>query len=279
MLLDIDMGDLRKLQETPTDQLYAASQKANANVKGEGARPMVDGRLVLHQPLSPEGLAMHASMPTILSATSTEAAFVLAFDKRNFQVTTDQVRARIASQYQLDEARAREVMAGYAQDDPQRSPWEVLLAAASEVWVRAAMHRGIEANAAVRRAPVYMLDFNYKVDPVLGAAHAADIPYAFGNQVSGDNTYGLYIPDTRPAGATVAANMMSTFVAFARTGNPNNPRIPTWRPYDLDRRATLVMEEKPRVVDDFRSGDRKTSASLPPQDPGSAGRGALFRYE
>ncbi|MDF0543396.1 carboxylesterase family protein [Sphingobium sp. H39-3-25] len=274
--LEIDQRDFRKLQDVPVSQLLAANLTALAKTNDLGARPMVDGRIILHQMQSPEGVAMQTSMPMIYSMTATEGAFFLAFDKRNQQVTADQLRSRIARQYQLDDARAREVIAGYTQDDPKRTPWDLLKVATSENWGRSGLHQAVAARAALRQAPVYMLDFNYLPDPVNGAIHTADIPYAFGDPVVGDRTYDMFYPDPSAAGKAVAANHMDTFVAFARTGNPNNPRIPTWHPYDLARRPTLVMEERPRVVDDFRSGDRKTSESLPLQDPFGAWKGPLF---
>ena len=63
--------------------------------------------------------------------------------------------------------------------------------------------------------------------------------------------------------AEISRAHMSAFVAFARTGNPNNPRIPEWKPYDAARRATMVVGQPLRVVDDWRGGDRRTSAMLP----------------
>ena len=35
--------------------------------------------------------------------------------------------------------------------------------------------------------------------------------------------------------AAMANAMSETWLAFARTGNPNNPAIPEWRPYDLEK--------------------------------------------
>jgi para-nitrobenzyl esterase len=44
--------------------------------------------------------------------------------------------------------------------------------------------------------------------------------------------------------------MSSAWLAFARTGDPNGPGIPSWPPYDAKRRATLVFDLESRVIDD-----------------------------
>jgi para-nitrobenzyl esterase len=160
---------------------------------------------------------------------------------------------------------------GYRKDDPQRAPYDVLMMAASEGYVRAAIHRLAEGLANVRGSRLYLLDFNFYTDPARGAPHAYDIPFAFGNLAGGR------FPLTGPAPKAVSEAMMSTFSAFARTGDPNNPRIPAWAPYSSTTRATLVMDNPPRVVDDFRGNDRATSAALPTVEPTQVSDGPLGR--
>jgi para-nitrobenzyl esterase len=66
------------------------------------------------------------------------------------------------------------------------------------------------------------------------------------------------------------AEMMSeTYIAFARTGNPNNPKIPNWPAYDLKRRATMAFDLKPHVIDDPRSEPRKMFSTVPYENPGT----------
>jgi hypothetical protein len=57
-------------------------------------------------------------------------------------------------------------------------------------------------------------------------------------------------------GQVFADQMSETWLAFARTGDPNNASIPHWAPYDLARRATLVFDVQSRAVDDYRSAER-----------------------
>jgi para-nitrobenzyl esterase len=56
---------------------------------------------------------------------------------------------------------------------------------------------------------------------------------------------------------SLAEQMSETYIAFARNGDPNNPKIPHWPPYDLPRRATLAFDRMSKVIDDPRGEERK----------------------
>ncbi|HSV82023.1 MAG TPA: carboxylesterase family protein, partial [Ramlibacter sp.] len=90
--LGIDKGNLRKLQEVPVEALLKARAAAMAAARSDGAQPVVDGRHVLASPMTPEGLAMHASVPLMIGVTDTEATLFLRSDMRNFQVTDRQLK-------------------------------------------------------------------------------------------------------------------------------------------------------------------------------------------
>jgi para-nitrobenzyl esterase len=50
--------------------------------------------------------------------------------------------------------------------------------------------------------------------------------------------------------------MSETWLAFARTGDPNNAKLPEWPKYEAGRRATMILDLEPRVVDDPRGSER-----------------------
>jgi carboxylesterase type B len=70
---------------------------------------------------------------------------------------------------------------------------------------------------------------------------------------------------------------MSAFVAFARSGNLSNPRMPRWKPYDNVDRATMTINEKCQLVSDFLGADRRANMELG-QQPTNLVFGTLFRY-
>jgi para-nitrobenzyl esterase len=48
----------------------------------------------------------------------------------------------------------------------------------------------------------------------------------------------------------LAAVMSASWVAFARTGKPDNAAIPAWSVYTVETRATMVFDTRCRVVND-----------------------------
>src|SRR5262249_55718704 len=84
--------------------------------------------------------------------------------------------------------------------------------------------------------------------PVFGgklkAYHALDVPFVFNTiEAVGATDRGIVAHD-------LARRMSATWAAFARTGNPNNPSIPTWPSYSLSSRATLILDRECTIVDD-----------------------------
>ena len=56
---------------------------------------------------------------------------------------------------------------------------------------------------------------------------------------------------------TLAAAIASSWAAFAANGNPNNDRIPEWKPYSPPERTTLIFDEDLRVESDPRASFRQ----------------------
>jgi para-nitrobenzyl esterase len=66
-----------------------------------------------------------------------------------------------------------------------------------------------------------------------GASHAAELAYTFGNLAAPREVPDISSPaiaSKSPADIKLADQMGSYWVNFARTGNPNGPGLPTWKP-------------------------------------------------
>jgi len=57
--------------------------------------------------------------------------------------------------------------------------------------------------------------------------------------------------------------MQDTWIAFARTGNPNNKSVPSWKAYDDQTRATMILNVKPSQKNDPYSEDRQVWDGIP----------------
>jgi para-nitrobenzyl esterase len=104
-----------------------------------------------------------------------------------------------------------------------------------------------ERYAARRRAPVYMYSLDWQ-SPAHGgrlkAHHAMDLAFVFANTEIPDTTKGA-------SGAPeLSARIADTWLAFARSGDPNNRAIPSWPAYATEDRATMMFDDDCRVVPD-----------------------------
>ncbi|MFV0299310.1 MAG: carboxylesterase/lipase family protein, partial [Paracoccus sp. (in: a-proteobacteria)] len=181
--LNVTPDNIAAIQDISIDDVIAARGRAVA-ASLEGARPVIDGRHITTSAMTPEGMARHANVPLIFGHTHTEATLFFRSDMRNFELTEDQMRARMRQVFGIDDAKIDAIMAAYRADAPDMTPSDILIAVASDVQFRLPL-----TNAAVTRsgtegqAPVWLYDFAWTIPQdggVLGSPHAVDIPFAFG---------------------------------------------------------------------------------------------------
>ena len=63
--------------------------------------------------------------------------------------------------------------------------------------------------------------------------------------------------------------MQDSFIAFAKTGDPNHGAQPHWPRYDLHRRATMILDVQSHPQDNPRAWQRELFARVPYIQPGS----------
>ncbi|MFV0359253.1 carboxylesterase/lipase family protein [Tropicimonas sp.] len=271
--LGVAPDNLAALQDIPHETIIEARGRAVA-ASFEGARPVIDRRHITTRAMTPEGMAMHASVPLMLGHTETEATLFFRSDMRNFDLTEAQMRARMAQVFGIDDARVDAIMAAYRADAPDMTPSDILIAVASDVQFRLPLTRAAETRSGTAgQAPVWLYDFAWTIPAdggVLGSPHAVDIPFAFGTV---DAAGAMVGPGDGPREA--ALNMMAAFVSFARSGNPNNERMPEWRPFDADSRTTMRIDAQCEPISAFRAAADAEIATLQ-IDPFN--RAALYRY-
>jgi len=113
---------------------------------------------------------------------------------------------------------------------------------------------------------VYELDWRTPIDGGRwGALHTLDIPLTLDNVdvapgMTGDG----------PEARRMAELLMSdTWIAFARTGNPNHAGLSSWRPYDLTKRYTMSFDLPPRLVEAPQRRERRLIEQVPYTQPGT----------
>ena len=213
---------------------------------------VMDHDTLPRHPFVPDAPRESAHIPMIIGNTHDEARAFTAGDERNFSLTWDTVAAKLAPEFVVD-LNAQYVVDWYRARFPEMSPVDVFFAAAT--CGRSRPGHLIQAQERARlgdKTWMYQLDFGSPVDPRLKAYHSFDIALAFDNCHQPTSKTG-----TGPEAIEVARRMSETFIAFAKTGDPNNAAIPAWAPYDLERRPTMVFDVDTRSVDDPRADERR----------------------
>ena len=114
---------------------------------------------------------------------------------------------------------------------------------------RDASLRLLDRRAAFTDAPLYsyMVAYDFKLYGGFPAWHNSEISLVFGSYEE--------LPAFHEDGlAKLSKEMMSSWAAFARNGDPNNANMPAWSRYTPDHCATMLFDEKCEERIDF---DRK----------------------
>lgn len=251
------------LQALPFETLLAAQATLEAadRARGEAPRafaPSLDGEVLPRHPFEPDAPAISAEVPLIVSNVLDERAYRLS----NYDLDEAGLRAVIARR--LGEARADAALALYRREDPAAKPFVLAARFDTDESFRKGAITLTErkaAQAAAGGAPVWSYLWRMPTAAYggrYGTPHGSDVGPSLHDVRGGLN-------GTDPDNLRLADELASAWVAFAATGDPNNPRTPAWPAYQLPRRATLVFDRHTRVEDDPRGAFREFWATEPPR--------------
>src|ERR1700720_702261 len=259
--LNLQPNQVDELQKLPEEKLLAA-----IDVRGQGAAgggpfnfaPVVDSKNLPRDPWDPTAPEISADVPVIIGSVNTEGTFFMPPENPQF-----------APLYSLDDAglkaqmtqrfgdQADKLIEAYRKEVPDANP--------SKLFFMAAAFPGDAIKQAERKftqgkAPVYMYLFTWET-PVEGgrrhSPHTIELPFVFDNPQEQPDEVGNG-PDLQP----LADKVSGAWTAFARTGNPNTSLTPKWPAYNTDQRATMIINDEWKVVNDPRHDVRLVMQSL-----------------
>lgn len=240
--------DVKKLSSLPYTELLAAANRALAKVRAEveaeggtggafifGWAPTVDGSVLPRQPFSEGAPEQSRDIPMLIGTTKCE-----------FSSTTyvpmlrgvDMAGARAFVERQWGK-NTDEYIKKYAEAYPGYQPKDII---DFDTTFRPNAVKQGNIKAEQKGAPVYMYLFTWEspiLDGILRSTHCMEIPFVFNNsKIHASMTGGGVEADA------LAEKMSDAWLAFARTGNPNTPSLPSWPQYDAKKRATMFFDNE-----------------------------------
>jgi len=190
----------------------------------------------------------------IISTTLEDAALALT----NFNLDEGGLKAILSQRYA---GKADEILALYKQRYPQKSPFLIQAQAFTDAGFRRSAITQAERKSSLGKAPAYMYLWSWESPGFggkFGAVHGTDVAASFHGVR--DTIVGVGSAE----GKVMCDRLASVWVAFAKTGDPNNPQIPRWPSYDATTRATMIFDADTRVENDPRGDIRKFWETMPP---------------
>jgi para-nitrobenzyl esterase len=211
-------------------------------------------------PIDAIGKGQAAGVQVLVGTTRDEWKLFTMMDPAIANLDDDGAARRLAGLIR-ERSRAGEVIAHYRETRPDASTSDLWSAVGTDVIFRIPAVRLAENQSALGN-DVYMYRFDYCTPVfggVLGACHALEIPFVFESLDMGAEMFvGPLSDDLR----TLARRMHESWVAFARSGRPEADGLPDWPKYTAERRATMLFDFEPKVVDDPDGADREVWAGL-----------------
>lgn len=258
-------ADGRRLQDIPMRDMLRANRDL-ARATSLRFSPTLDETTFADHPWDPAAPQTAAAIPMMIGTCRTELSNQLgSADETTFTLDDAALSDRLQSFIPAEDIAS--VIATFRAESPSASPSELFfkITTARGYWRDSLLQT--ERKAAQGGAPVWSYRLMWRT-PVEGGRritpHSLDLPFMFDNVARAPQMTGPPTDET----AALAQAMSETWLAFARTGNPNNAAIPTWDAYDHENRTVMLFDTVSAAANDPHRAERLAMEKYPTQQLG-----------
>jgi para-nitrobenzyl esterase len=205
---------------------------------------VVDGDVIPEPPIQAIVNGSAADIPLLTGTTRDETRLWILYVDALANIRLDAVMALIPyGARAIPEGKTVEdVMALYESNRPGAEPGVITHAVGTDIFFRLPAIRLLEAQLAHQPDNTFVYRFDWP-PPVpaspeieFGSPHGAELAFMFGSHGWPE----VYGSDRVPRALT--EQLMDAWLAFAKTGDPNHPDMPSWPAYDTSDRSTMVFD-------------------------------------
>lgn len=257
--------NLKDLQNLPARKIVEAGTKLELEARQKGRNfpygIFVDGTTLPEHPLEAIRKGWARDIALIVGTNRDEAKLYTAmrppekgFDETGLLKSVHRIMRVLGR----DEDLTKQVIETYKQARGGKGPVDplsILDAFMTDFRFRIPAIRWAEAQSQ-HQSGVFSCLFTYQspaMGGVLGACHALEIPFVFGTL--GEKERKIY-PKRSAETDALSGKMMEAWISFARSGNPAHKNIPSWAPYDLNKRSTMIWGSEVKLQEDPFSQER-----------------------
>ena len=254
MSLDLDGDSVDAILDRSTEEVQqAAAAVVTAGNAPGWTGPILDNRHIERQPFTPDAPPQAREVPMLIGVNRTETSlFIGARNPETFDATWETLPVML--QAAIPDVDAQTVIETYRRLNPDYDPADVLFGATTDRGFLRNSVTQADRKAMQGGANAYFYLFNWDT-PVQGgkwrSPHALEIGMVFDNVANSASMSG-----TGEEAQAMADIMADTWLAFARTGDPNNEQLPNWPAYNAGTRPMMMLDLSPGMVDDFHGAER-----------------------
>ena len=233
-VLGLEEKDVDKLETIPYPELVRAYEEAVKNIGDPtvytGQCPLVND-YYLGEPHIVGFTENARKIPMMIGTVMGEFSFMpLPFNKN--ELSEDEITEKIRQKYH---EYTDELIAEYKKAYPGKNLADLL---ALDLIFRVPTMKLVSEASKRSEAPTYsyMFTFEFPVQNGKIAWHCSDIPFVFHNihRVPSANIEGV--------SEKLQEQIFSAVMSFAKTGNPNNDKLPTWDASKENDEATMIYD-------------------------------------
>jgi para-nitrobenzyl esterase len=232
----LEVADADGLRALPCDVITAAQPKVVSTLSKQvgmmAFHPCIDDDVLYGMPADAFARGIGAGVPLLAGTTSEEMR--LFIDAAAQAPARERLVKRVARYLAVAPARAESIIDGYGAALGTSDLGEVWAFMFSDAEMQAPLRVALRAHAA--NAPTYTYLFTWQA-PELGAFHAVDLPFTFGNFDA--DGWGDFVGADADA-LRLSREMRHAWATFARDGAPGWDEFP----------ATMVYGRESYVADD-----------------------------